>query len=95
MGLRQATDPELLAFAAREGRILLTHDVSTMPRHVNARLSRNECMPGVFEAPQGAPRGILIADLLLFAPCSVEHEWDGRIMYPHFSHMPQGNQPLG
>jgi hypothetical protein len=27
------SDPDILAFAASEGRVLLSHDVSTMPEH--------------------------------------------------------------
>jgi hypothetical protein len=81
VGLLHATDPEILACAASEGRVVLTHDVSTMPRHIEARIKRKEHMPGVFEAPQGAPLGLLIADLLLLAECSSENEWEGRIIY--------------
>jgi len=32
-GLTGASDPEVLAWAAQEGRILLTHDVSTITRY--------------------------------------------------------------
>ena len=81
VGLRGATDAENLAFAAREGRVLLTHDVSTIPRHVDARLRQGHRVPGVFEAPQDVPIGGLIADLLLLAECSFESEWEGRILY--------------
>jgi Domain of unknown function (DUF5615) len=31
--LRRLSDPEVLAFAAEEQRILVTHDLRTMPRH--------------------------------------------------------------
>jgi hypothetical protein len=81
VGLRSAKDPAILDFAAGEGRVLLTHDVSTMPAHVEERLERGEKVPGIFEAPQGAPMGIIIADLLLLAECSFEDEWEGRILY--------------
>jgi hypothetical protein len=32
-GLTGRQDPDVLAVAAREGRVLLTHDVRTMPQH--------------------------------------------------------------
>jgi hypothetical protein len=32
-GLTGQQDPDVLAVAAREGRVLLTHDVRTMPQH--------------------------------------------------------------
>jgi predicted nuclease of predicted toxin-antitoxin system len=38
VGLGAADDPTILEWAAREGRILLTHDVKTMPRHAYERL---------------------------------------------------------
>ena len=81
VGLSEAADPDNLAFAAREGRILLTHDVSTIPPHVDERRSSGEPMPGVFEVPQGAPMGTVIEDLLLLAECSFEDEWEGQIIY--------------
>lgn len=64
-GLCGAADSENLAFAAREGQILLTHDVSTMPGHVDDRLSAGERVPGIFEVPQTAAIGTVIEDLLL------------------------------
>jgi hypothetical protein len=81
VGLRRAKDPTILAFAATEGRVLLTHDVSTMPAHVEERLERGEKVPGIFEAQQGAPMGSIISDLMLLAECSFEDEWEGRILY--------------
>jgi predicted nuclease of predicted toxin-antitoxin system len=35
-GLAGLEDPDVLAVAARAGRVLLTHDVRTMPRHFAA-----------------------------------------------------------
>ncbi len=38
-GLRRMTDPEVLALAAEQHRVLVSHDVGTMPAHF--RLFRN------------------------------------------------------
>jgi predicted nuclease of predicted toxin-antitoxin system len=38
VGLRKADDPTILAWAATEGRILLTHDIRTIPDHANSRI---------------------------------------------------------
>jgi len=37
VGLTGKSDAEVLEWAAREGRVLLTHDVTTMKRYVDAR----------------------------------------------------------
>jgi predicted nuclease of predicted toxin-antitoxin system len=39
-------DPEVLAWAAEEGGVLLTHDVQTMTRYAYARIEAGEPMPG-------------------------------------------------
>ena len=57
-------DPEVLAFAAHEGRVPVTHDVTTMPSHFEEFVSRRES-PGVIIAPQHMPVGQVIEALLL------------------------------
>ena len=39
-------DPEVLALAAQEGRVLVTQDVRTMPRHFADFLQRGDHSPG-------------------------------------------------
>lgn len=58
------TDPEVLAFAADEGRVLVTHDVNTMPSHVEEFVRSRES-PGVIITPQHMPVGQVIEALLL------------------------------
>jgi hypothetical protein len=41
-------DPSILLWAEREGRILLTQDVSTMPGFLNQHLQAGHHSPGVF-----------------------------------------------
>ena len=41
-GLSGAADPTVLEWAAREDRIVLTHDVSTMTRHAYERVQAGE-----------------------------------------------------
>jgi len=48
VGLSGAKDPEVLEWAAQAGRVLLTHDVSTMTTHAGARVNSGSAMPGVF-----------------------------------------------
>jgi hypothetical protein len=70
-------DPIVLAWAAQAGRIVLTHDVSTMTTHAYARVTSGLPMPGVFAVSQLAPIGQVIEDLVLLAECSLPGEWEG------------------
>jgi hypothetical protein len=80
-GLSGADDPTVLAWAAEQERILLTHDVATITRYAYERVQRGEAMPGVFEAAPSVPVGQAIEDLLLIAECSMPGEWEGQVRY--------------
>src|SRR5262245_12055141 len=79
--IAEADDPTVLAWAAREGRILVTHDVNTVTRYANERIVAGNPMPGVFEVSDSMPIGQAIEELLLIVECSREGEWEGRIEY--------------
>jgi hypothetical protein len=80
-GLSGADDLSILEWAAREGRVLLTHDVSTITRYAYERIRAGKVMPGVFETSREIPSGVVIEDLLLLADCSLEGQWEGQIRY--------------
>jgi hypothetical protein len=80
-GLSGADDPAVLAWAAREGRVLLTHDVSTITRYAYERVQQGQPMSGVFEVRRGLPIGRAIEEILLLAECSLEGEWEGQVRY--------------
>ena len=80
-GLSGADDPAVLAWAAAEGRVLLTHDVATMTRYAYERAVRGEPMPGVFEVARTVPVALAIDDLLLLTEGSLEGEWEGQVRY--------------
>jgi len=81
-GLSEAGDPEILAWAAREERIVLTHDVNTMTRFAIERVKRGETMAGVFIVHQeGAALSTVIDDLLLLDECTDTSEWSDQILY--------------
>ena len=71
----------VLDWAAQEGRVLLTHDVSTMTAHVAARVRAGLPMPGVLAISQSCPIGKAIEEILLLAECSFEGEWEGQVRY--------------
>ena len=79
--LSGADDPTVLAWAADQKRILLTHDVSTITRHAYDRVKAGQPMPGVFEVARSVPLGTAIDDLLFLAGCSLDDEWEGQVRY--------------
>jgi len=81
VGLSGAEDPEVLAWAANENRVLLTHDITTITKYAYERIEANLPMPGVFEVPQTASIKTVIDDILLLAECSLENEWQGQVRY--------------
>ena len=81
VGLSGADDPTVLEWAAQEGRILLTHDVTTLTRYAYERVRANKPMPGIFEVSRKVPIGLAIEDILLIAECSLEGEWEGQVRY--------------
>lgn len=80
-GLSGADDPTVLEWAAQEGRVLLTHDVSTITHHAYERVRAGKRMPGVFEVSRNLPIGVVIEDILLLAEYSLESEWEGQVRY--------------
>jgi hypothetical protein len=74
-------DPDVLAWAAAEGRLLLTHDISTMVAHATHRLERGEPMAGIVEVPANLPIGRAIDELELLVRVSDEREWSGQILF--------------
>lgn len=81
VGLSGADDPQVLEWAAQQGRVLLTHDVSTMTRYAYERVREGRPMPGVFEVSRDVPINRAIEDLLLLAECSLAGEWEGQVRY--------------
>jgi hypothetical protein len=86
VGVREAghagrADPEVLAWAAEEDRVLLTHDVTTMTRHALERVARGQYMPGVIAVHQRLPIGTVVDDLVLVASCSFPGDWVNQIQF--------------
>ena len=79
-GLPGRPDPEVLAISAAEGRILVTHDHKTMPRHFADFIAR-QSSPGVLVIPQHIPPNRAVDDLLLIWEATEAEEWIDRIRY--------------
>ena len=71
--LSGVNDPEVLPRAARDGRILVTHDRKTMPRHFFAFIA-TATSAGVLIVPQHLPIAAAVDDLLLIWDASEAEE---------------------
>jgi predicted nuclease of predicted toxin-antitoxin system len=81
LDLREADDPTILAWAASQDRIVLTHDRATMPDFAYERLVRGEAMAGLFVVNDRMPIRQAIDELLLLVDCSEQKEWFGVVLY--------------
>jgi hypothetical protein len=81
VGLMEADDPTILAWAATEGRLVLTHDAATFIGFAYQRVNAGLPMPGIIEVRQDLPIGLVIDDLFLFIDVSHEGEWANRVLH--------------
>lgn len=81
VGLCSADDGAILEWAAREERILLSHDLKTVPRYALERVRLGLPMPGVFLAGRDIAVGQAVDDIVLLADCSLEGEWENQVLY--------------
>ena len=77
-GLRGSDDPTVLRRAADEGRILVTHDRKTMPKHF-AELVSTQASPGLLIVSQQLDVRTVIEELLLVWSASEAAEWMNRV----------------
>jgi hypothetical protein len=73
-------DLAVLSIAAEAGRILVSHDVRTMPRYFHQFVGQ-QSSPGLILIPQRLALGTAIEDLLLLWTASEDSEWINRICY--------------
>ncbi len=78
-GLQGVPDPLVLAYAAREGRILVSHDRKTMPRHFAAFIVA-ESSPGLFIIAQNTDVRVAIEELILIWAASEAEEWASTVL---------------
>ena len=79
-GLGGLKDPNVLAIAARDGRLLVTHDHRTMPGHFADFIATNKS-PGVLVVPQHILFAQVVEELLLIWNATEAEEWGNRICF--------------
>ena len=81
VGLKDRSDPEVLAYAAEHGFLLVSHDVNTMVGHAFARIAPGQEMPGLLMVQQSEPIGPVIDALVLIWSASEAEEWAGQVRF--------------
>ncbi len=81
IGLKATPDPDILAWAAVESRILLTHDRDTMPFFAYERVRAGQPMPGVFLVSDMMPIGQAIDEVLLAVDCLTSEEFKNFVRF--------------
>ncbi len=78
IGLAGRPDREILAWAATEGRLLVTRDVHTMTAEHAAFIQDGHSSAGVVFIPHDVPIGRAIVDLILICEASTPADWGNR-----------------
>lgn len=79
-GLAGLKDQAVLGAAARDGRILVTHDQATMPGHF-VEFTRSKHSPGLIIVPQYLPLREVADDLILIWTATDAEEWTDRVAF--------------
>ncbi len=77
----QSEDPELLEWLAKQQRILLTHDINTMPGFLYDRVRAGQPSPGIIVAVQNAQIGLVIDDLEVAIGAGQPEDFENQVKY--------------
>jgi len=80
-GLSDASDPDLLTWAAEHACIVVTHDRRTMPYHAADRIAKGEPVSGIIIVSRRLPLSQVINDLEIIVSCSNMDEWENVLKY--------------
>ena len=81
VGMDETQDPDILEWAAQQGRVVLSHDVNTMRNDAYDRVIAGLPMPGLFLVVKGRPLEQAAQDIALLAVSSIEGEWENQVNY--------------
>jgi predicted nuclease of predicted toxin-antitoxin system len=79
--LYQASDAAVLEWAARENRVLLTHDVQTITKYAYERVRTGLPMAGVIEVRNDVSIGQAIEEVLIVLTVAAPTELANRIIF--------------
>jgi hypothetical protein len=80
-GLHSRSDAAVLDYAAREGLIVVSHDVNIVPAHAYACIREGKPMAGLFMVQQRESVGAVIEDLVAIWALSEAVEWRDQVCF--------------
>jgi hypothetical protein len=83
-GMSEASDTELLTWAAQAERIIVTRDRTTMPTHAADLMGEGKSIAGLFVVLRRLPLHQVLEDLEVMIICSENDEWVNIIRYLPF-----------
>ena len=81
LGFAGTSDESLLAWAAENQRILVTHDVNTVTKYAYERIGAGEQTAGVIVVPEDLAIGLAIEELLVLIECCEVNEMENQVKY--------------
>lgn len=81
VGLANRSDHEVLAYAASQRLIVVSHDVNTMPANAYRRLTAGQDVAGLLLVRQSEPVGPVIDSLVLIWLSTDDAEWQGTVAF--------------
>lgn len=81
IGLKGVDDSTLLDWAAERNRVVVTHDLRTIPKYAYQRIRSGAIMPGVIAVPDTLPIGQVIGELLLIVECLQAADLENVVLY--------------
>ena len=77
----EADDPVVLEWCAIEERILVSHDLRTIPKYAYERIRDGKTVTGIILVPTDLPIHQRIEDLHILIECAAEEDWTNRLEY--------------
>lgn len=84
LALAGSPDPFLLEVAARDERVMLTHDVKTMPRYAYDRLRLGQRMSGVIVVRTTLAPGRAAEGVRVLIECTPDEDFENRVFFVPF-----------
>lgn len=77
----QSSDEKLLEWLAQNQRILLTHDVNTIPRYMYERVNLGKIVVGVIAVHQNTPIGQAIDEIEILIGAGTVEDFENQVKY--------------
>lgn len=81
VGLAEAPDLEVLSWAAAQGRVVVSHDRTTLPAFAYSRVQAGQPMLGVFIVSDSMGVGQAVDEILLAVMCLTQDECKDTVKY--------------